>query len=59
MFALNDNRFANKIVPIVREKCDYENLSWTLSLFQMIDFTHNKDLGFSELLRTWGLGYKK
>lgn len=59
MFALNDNRFADKIIPVLRRSCDYDNLSWTLSLFQMIDFSKNLDAGFQELLRTWGFGYKK
>ncbi len=59
MFALNNNRFANKIIPILYQSCDYDNLSWTLSLFQIIDFTKDLDEGFRELLRTWGFGYKK
>jgi len=59
MFVLNDNRFANKIIPILYEPCDYDNLSWTLSLFQTIDFSKNSDEGFRELLRTWGFGYKQ
>ena len=59
LFALNDNRFANKIVPILFQSCDYKNLSWTLSLFQIIDFRENLDDGFRELLKTWGFGYKK
>ena len=59
MFALNDNRFSNKIIPILCQSCDYDNLSWTLSLFQIIDFRQNSDDGFRELFRTWGFGYKK
>jgi hypothetical protein len=59
MFALNNNRFANKIIPVLYQSCDYDNLSWTLSLFQTINFTKDLDEGFRELLRTWGFGYKK
>src|SRR5215210_4274194 len=33
MFALNNNRFADKIIPVLYQPCDYDNLSWTLSLF--------------------------
>ena len=33
MFALNDNRFANKIITIICQSCDYDNLFWTISLF--------------------------
>jgi len=58
MFALNNNRFAGKIIPVLYQSCDYDNLSWTLSLFQIIDFSKDLDGGFRELLRTWGFGYK-
>lgn len=58
-FALKDNKFDNKIIPVLYQPCDYDNLSWTLSLFQIIDFSQDLDKGFRELLRTWGFGYKK
>lgn len=57
-FALKDNKFDNKIIPVLYKPCDYDNLSWTLSGFQMIDFSKNFDDGFRELLRTWGIGYR-
>ncbi|MGC2238661.1 MAG: toll/interleukin-1 receptor domain-containing protein [Pyrinomonadaceae bacterium] len=57
-FALRDNKFNNKITPVLYKSCDYEDLSWTLSGFQMIDFSGNSDDGFRELLRTWGIGYR-
>lgn len=58
LFALDDNRFENKIVPILFRSCEYKDLSWTLPSIQMIDFTDkNSDAGFRELFRTWGLGF--
>ncbi len=59
LFALNNNRYADKIIPLLYQPCDYEQLSWTLSLFQMVDFTGGFDDGCRELLRIWGIGYKK
>jgi hypothetical protein len=59
MFALNDNRFANRIIPIIYQPCDPDDLSWTLSLNQTIDFSKDSIEGFRELLRTWGFGYKQ
>lgn len=59
LFALNDNRYADRIVPVLYQPCDYDQLSWTLSLLQMVDFTGDFDEGFRDLLRIWGLGYKK
>jgi hypothetical protein len=59
MFALSDNRYANKILPVVLEPCNINDLSWTLSSLQMIDFSEDRDVAYSELLRTRGLGYKR
>jgi hypothetical protein len=57
-YALQQNRFENKIVPIAYQPSDYERLSWTLSLFQMIDFSRTPEDGYVDLLRVWGLGYQ-
>ena len=59
LFALNDNRYADKIVPLLYKPCDYDQLSWTLSLLQMVDFTGDFDEGCRDLLRVWGIGYRK
>ena len=57
LFALQQNRFENKIVPLLYQPCDYHRLSWTLSFFQMVDFTRTFEEGCRNLLRVWGLGY--
>jgi hypothetical protein len=57
-YALQQNRFENRIVPIVYQASNFEQLSWTVSLFQMIDFTSVLDHGYRDLLRIWGLGYQ-
>jgi hypothetical protein len=59
LYALNDNHYADKIVPLLYRHCDYEQLSWTLSLLQIVDFTQDFDDACRALLRVWGLGYKK
>ena len=59
LFALQQNHFEEKIIPLLYQECDYERLSWTLSIFQMVDFTHNFNEGCRNLLRIWGIGYKK
>lgn len=58
-FALNDNRYADKIIPLLYQPCDCDQLSWTLSLLQMVDFTQDFNDGCRALLRVWGSGYKK
>ena len=47
----------NRIIPILYEPCDFERLSWTLSLFQMVDFTGQFADGLTALLRIWGVDY--
>jgi hypothetical protein len=56
--ALEQRRFENRIIPIVFEASDYERLSWTLSFFQMVDFTGLFADGMRNLLRIWGIGYR-
>lgn len=59
MFALNNRRYKSRIVPLLLKPCKYTKLSWTLSEFQVIDFTQKTQAAaFRELLRVWGIGYK-
>jgi hypothetical protein len=58
-FALRQARFDEKIVPILYRPCDPHPLSWTLLSVQMVDFTQSFDDGCRQLLRVWGLGYRK
>lgn len=57
-FALQQNRLDKRIVPLILQSCDYGALSWTLSSFQMIDFTKDFEQGARDLLRVWGVGYR-
>lgn len=57
LFALQQNHFENRIIPLLLQSCDHERLSWTLSLFQFVDFTGSLDDGYRELLRIWGVGF--
>src|SRR3954454_14632462 len=38
LFALQQNRFQDRIIPVVYQDCDFERLSWVLSSFQRVDF---------------------
>ena len=58
LFSLNDHRYAERIIPILYQPCDYDQLSWTLSLLQIVDFTGDFENGCRALLRIWGLGYR-
>lgn len=58
LYALKENRFREKIVPCLYKDCKPDNLSWTLSQFQFLDFRSGFDGGTRELLALWGLRYK-
>lgn len=58
-YALHQQRFQKKIVPILYLPCDSEILSWTLPSLHTIDFTQSPDEGWAALLRIWGIGYRK
>ena len=56
--ALEDARYDDRIVPIIKRPCDPKRLSWTLSSMEHIDFRSSNSEGFTDLLRVWGLGYQ-
>jgi hypothetical protein len=58
LYALNDNRYSDRIVPVVAKSCQYKKLSWTLDGFQRVDFTNVFEDACPELLRVWSVGYK-
>lgn len=58
VYALNEARYDNRIVPVLYKPCAHANLSWTLAEFQFVDFIDDFDQGCRSLLRVWGLGYK-
>jgi hypothetical protein len=57
-FALRQNRYENRIVPLLYEPCDVEGLSWVLPSLQIIDFNTELEEGYRHLLRLWGIGYR-
>ncbi len=57
-YALQQDRLADKIIPLLYQNCDYGKLSWTLSSYQMVDFRTGFEDGCRDLLRVWGLGFK-
>jgi hypothetical protein len=58
LFALSNNRYRERIIPILYRDCDIDSLSWTLSNYQMIDFRNDFASGARALMRIWGHGYK-
>jgi len=58
LFALNNSRYEDRIVPILVRDCDFQQLSWTLEQIEKIDFRASFDAGCHELLRVWGIAAK-
>ncbi len=56
LYALNDARYANRIVPVVLADCDPLQLSWTLDAIQRIDLRADFDVACRAILRVWGVG---
>jgi hypothetical protein len=59
VFALNSQRYENKVLPVKIGTCDPAQLSWTLQNFQIVDFTGGFSKGAQALLRTWRLHFAK
>jgi len=55
VYALREDRYVARIVPVLCKACDHATLSWTLESFQMVDFTRGFDRGRRDLLRIWGM----
>lgn len=58
-FALRQTRFDGRIIPILYQPCEPHLLSWALPSMQTVDFTQSFDDGCAQLLRVWGIGYRK
>ena len=54
LYALQEGRYEQRIVPILYRRCDYERLSWTLSSLQIVSFLRGFENGCRELLRALG-----
>jgi hypothetical protein len=58
LFALSDNRYNERIIPLLLENCNYSNLSWTLPSFQIVDFRKEVEAGFRQLFGLWGIRFR-
>jgi hypothetical protein len=56
-YALEDDRYNEHIVSVVKTPGDYRSLSWTLSSLQRVDFSGDFDDACARLLRIWGVVY--
>ncbi len=58
LFALDEDRYNRRIIPLLYKSCKYSRLSWTLPAFELVDFRARFDSGCKQLLCVWGLQYR-
>lgn len=58
LYALNSDRYNERIVPLLRKPCRHSQLSWTLDEYQFVDFTSDFDAGCTQLLRIWRISHQ-
>lgn len=58
-YALNHRQYRGRILPVLKERCNFERLSWTLGALQLVRFVGGFERGCVDLLRAWGLNYKR
>lgn len=56
-YALDEDRYAGRIVPLLVRDCDYRNLAWPLRTLQMIPFARFPT-GCRALLELWGVNFR-
>jgi hypothetical protein len=55
LYALNDERFEGRIVPVIYKKSAWEKRYWTLQSLQWVSFEQDYQIGLRELVRIWGI----
>lgn len=53
LYALQEDRYEKRIIPVLISRCDVEGLSWTLSSIQRVDFSKGFDESCRELVKIW------
>ncbi|SRR5260221_6249598 len=53
VYALQEQRFVERIIPVLYKTCDAEELSWTLSPFQRVDFRKDFNQACHEQFAVW------
>jgi len=55
-YALNEDRYEGRLIPLLVKDCDYKKLAWPLSTLQIIPFKRFPS-GCKELFRIWKIKY--
>jgi hypothetical protein len=58
LFALNEVRYNERIIPVLAKRCDFAHLSWTLPEIQFVDFRKSFEQGCRQLMKIWKVKYR-
>ena len=58
MYALDEDRYEGRIVPLLVKPCEIRDLAWPLRTLQTIPFKQFP-AGCKALLKLWGIGYRE
>ena len=58
IYALQARRYRGRIIPVLYRNCDADELSWTLSAIEWIDFRRDFDEACKQLFRIWRIRLK-
>lgn len=59
IYALQENRYKERIIPILYRNCDQDALSWTLSAIEWVDFRKDFHQACEKLLSIWRVKYTR
>jgi hypothetical protein len=57
LYALREDQYENRIIPVILKPCDQKQLSWALEEFQHVDFTGLFESGVKDLVEAMGVTY--
>jgi hypothetical protein len=58
LYALQDDHYEKRIIPVIVKHCDHKKLSWTLASFQFVDCSRQFAKGCRDLLHIWNIRYR-
>jgi TIR domain len=58
VYALQERRYQNRIIPVLYKQCNPDDLSWVLRSIEWVDFRKDFHEGCRQLFRIWKLDYQ-
>jgi hypothetical protein len=59
LYALDEPRYEDRIIPLLAKTCKFNQLSWTLKQIEVVDLRQGFSAGCDALLKIWGIPRKR